>query len=353
MEDPTIDGAAVEKVEEGRVAVPQVDPFLVEALQNPRHRLTVLRMELDIQRFIQNPEQNQFEFPHFPTSYLRCAAHRVAQYYGLQTLSLDNGLDGSGSRILVIRTPDSRFLPVRLSDIPTKQAETEKIGQVKIAIKTRPNKESPGDGTELGSKRSPPRTVEERKEEYDKARARIFSCSSSPDVERPCMIAADDRNIYEIPDGQENCRTLVDESEKTSPKDGASRVAIFRDKEKDRYDPDYDRSYDRYTRSLSFGPTFSMGAPNIVQPPLMQYEASFPQLAQLPGVQSSVSYGQPNPVISPLPAFGCNQTSRDAVYMQWPSTAMFYAHSYEHFRHAVVQAPFYQQPLSFDNSQNR
>ena len=42
MEVPEIDAAAVEKVEEARVAHPQVDPFLVEALQNSRHRLTGL-----------------------------------------------------------------------------------------------------------------------------------------------------------------------------------------------------------------------------------------------------------------------------------------------------------------------
>ncbi|KAK8594103.1 hypothetical protein V6N13_125913 [Hibiscus sabdariffa] len=52
-----------------------VDPFLVEALQNPRHRLTILRMELDIQKFLQHSDQQQFEFQHFPTSYLRLAAH--------------------------------------------------------------------------------------------------------------------------------------------------------------------------------------------------------------------------------------------------------------------------------------
>ncbi|KAH7654868.1 mRNA-binding protein Encore protein [Dioscorea alata] len=345
MEVPEIHGAVVEKVEEGRVAHPQVDPFLVEALQNPRHRLTVLRMELDIQRFMQNPEQHQFEFQHFPTSYLRCAAHRVAQYYGLQTLLLDNGLDGSGNRILAMKTPESRFPSVHLSDIPTKQAETENIGQVKIAIKARPNKASSGDGVDLEAKKSQVRTVEERKEEYDKARARIFSRSSSPEVEGSCMVAAEDGNIYESADEQENCRTWADEGEKASPKDGASRVAIFRDKEKDRNDPDYDRSYDRYARSLSFSPTFGVGAGNVFQSPLMPYEAGFPQV---PGVQSSMSFSQANPVMGPFCAFGCNQTSRDAVYMQWPSTAMFYAHSYEHFRHAMFPAPFYQQPLSFD-----
>ncbi|EFH38702.1 predicted protein, partial [Arabidopsis lyrata subsp. lyrata] len=56
------------------------DPVLVEALQNPRHRLTISRMELDRQKFFQNLEQLQFEFPPFPTSYMRVPAHQVAQH---------------------------------------------------------------------------------------------------------------------------------------------------------------------------------------------------------------------------------------------------------------------------------
>ncbi|KAL4393294.1 hypothetical protein AHAS_Ahas02G0037600 [Arachis hypogaea] len=49
---------------------------------------------------------------------------------------------------------------------------------------------------------------------------------------------------------------------------------------------------------------------------------------------------------------GLNQTARDVAYVQWPSAAMMNAHSYDQFRHAVFQASFGQQPLSFDYSQN-
>ncbi|XP_039127341.1 uncharacterized protein LOC120263488 [Dioscorea cayenensis subsp. rotundata] len=353
MECPARDSVAGERKEEACGATVagayQIDPFLIEALQNPRHRLTVLRMELDIQRFMQNPGQNQFEFQHFPTSYLRCAAHRVAQYYGLQTMSLDNVSDGLVSRILAIKTQESRFPPVYLSEIPVKQSEIDSIGQVKIAIRTRPNKTSSGDTDELGRRVNPARTMEERMEEYDKARARIFSASSGLEGESLCMIAPDEKSMCENPDEQEYCRTWIEESERACMKDGASRVAIFRDREKDRHDPDYDRSYNRYARNLSYGQNFNLGAPNLVQPPLLQYEAGFPQLAQLPRVQPSVSYPA---IINPFCASGGNKSSGDTVYMQWPSPTMLYAHSYEHFRHAVFQPPSYQQPLSFDHSQN-
>ncbi|KAJ0980859.1 hypothetical protein J5N97_009114 [Dioscorea zingiberensis] len=355
MESPARDGVAEERKDEGcpvaaAAVAPLVDQFLVEALQNPRHRLTVLRMELDIQRFMQNPDQHQFEFQHFPTSYLRCAAHRVAQYYGLQTMSLDNVSDALGSRILAIKTPESRFPAAYLSEIPVKQSGTDNIGQVKIAIRARANKASSGDTDGLGRKISPARTMEERMEEYDKARARIFRGSGSLEAEGLRTIVPDERSMCEGPDEQQYCRTWIEENERTFMKDGGSRVAIFRDREKDRSDPDYNRSYNRYARSLSFGQNFNLAAPNVVQPPVLQYEAGFPQL---PRVQPSVNYRPSNPVMSPFCASsGCNQSSGDTVYMQWPSPAMLYAHSYEHFRQAVFQPVSYQQPLSFEHSQN-
>lgn len=311
-----------------------VDPFLVEALQNPRHRLTILRMELDIQRFIQNSEQLQFEFQHFPTSYLRLAAHRVAQHYGLQTMVLDNFSDGQGTRILVRKVgAESKYPAVCLSDVPAKVAENEKHEHVKMVLKPRPKSSS--DGTnEQGTKSNSIRSVEERKEEYDRARARIFSSPGSPpqsDGKNLCFSGGDE---YE---GFRN--STIDSS-----RDGNTcRVAILRDREKDLTDPDYDRSYERYVRNLPVSQGFNL-LPKF-QPPGVQYD---PHL----GTQASVGYR--NSTMNPYPVVGLNHiSSRDAVYMQWPSHSMMYAHSYDQFRHAVFQAPFCQQPLSFDYSQNR
>ncbi|KAJ6835426.1 cAMP-regulated phosphoprotein 21-like isoform X2 [Iris pallida] len=106
---PAHDSDAVKEGDgEGRRAV-GVDAFLVESLDNPRHRVTVLRMELDIQKFIQNCDQKQFEFQHLPTSYFKCYAHRIAQHDGLQTMALDNIIDGFSSRVVARKTPKSGF----------------------------------------------------------------------------------------------------------------------------------------------------------------------------------------------------------------------------------------------------
>ncbi|XP_027350161.1 R3H domain-containing protein 2 isoform X1 [Abrus precatorius] len=336
-----------------------VDPFLVEALQNPRHRLTILRMELDIQRFLNNADQQHFEFQHFPSSYLRLAAHRVAQHYNMQTMVQDNGLDGQGSKILVRKLPESKYPVVRLSEIPLKQLENDKSEQKKIVIRPRPYKTSLNEANEAGMKGNPVRSVEERKEEYDRARARIFSGSRSSDsCDTYSLVSMDGKNSSTSTDENETSKNPMTDSERcinVSIRDNSStRVAIFRDREKDRSDPDYDRSYGRYARSI---PT---SAVNLVpfnlqkaQHSFAQYDTAFNQLGQMPQTQASLGFGPPSsPIMSPFCTTGLNQASRDGAYLQWPSAAMMYAHSYDQFRHAVFQAPFGQQPLSFDYSQD-
>ncbi|KAK8633013.1 hypothetical protein V6N13_013867 [Hibiscus sabdariffa] len=346
--------AAAVSVNERELAV---DPFLVEALQNPRHRLTILRMELDIQRFLQNSEQQQqFEFQHFPTSYLRLAAHRVAQHYGLVTMVLDNGLEGS--KIVAKIAGEIRWPAVRLSEIPAKTSENDKPEKIKIAIRPRPNNGSVNEANQSGIKRSSVRSVEERKEEYDRARARIFSSPSTPDSDDSSPhVSIDGKNESLIRDELENYRSsMIDQERNTTVWDGTSRVAILRDREKDRTDPDYDRSYQRYVRSIPCNQGVGVAPYNMqkVQLPFVQYDSAFPQLGQIPSTQAPLGYGVPaRPSVSPFCYMGLNQTSRDGPYVQWPSANMMYSHSYDQFMHAVFQAPFvHQPPLSYDYSMN-
>jgi len=344
---PANDGFTSHDGENGTFAL-MVDPFLIEALQNARHRLTILRMELDIQKFMQNSEQQQFEFQHFPTSYLRLAAHRVAQHYGLQTMVQDNFSDGQGAKILVRKLPESRYPAVCLSDIPTKMSENDKLDQIKVVLKPRPSKGLLDGSNELGTKRSSVRTVEERKEEYDRARARIFSSPNSAESEDASLQPPiEGKSLYYSGDENDSSKNSIMDFSREGT---TSRVAILRDREKDRTDPDYDRSYERYVKNLPTGQSFSMVPFGLqkFQPQFVQYESLAPQMVQMPRSQAPVGYG--GPMMNPF--VGLNQTSRDAVYMQLPSHAMMYAHSYDQFRHAVFQAPFCQQPLSFDYSQN-
>ncbi|CAF2266067.1 hypothetical protein YC2023_044471 [Brassica napus] len=320
-----------------------VDPFLVEALQNPRHRLTILRMELDVQRFLQSQEQQQFEFQRFPTSYLRLAAHRVASHYGLATSVQDGGVDGSENIILVTKTAVSKFPTVKLSDIPAaKQLESGKFEHMKVSIKTRPSKGSGFEGGEAEKKRGPLRSVEERKEDYDRARARIFNgltCFSGDESEIQVYERSPSLGKDDSPAPTKNL-TLRE----TGP---TSRVAILRDSEKDRFDPDYDRNYKRYVRSLPVNQNSHPPPFNMMQPPY--YQMGFTGYNHIPNSHASLNFGPPgNAIMSPYGATVVHPG--DAMYMQVP---MMYAHSYEQLRNASLQAQFCQQPLSFEYMQNR
>ncbi|VFQ68854.1 unnamed protein product [Cuscuta campestris] len=329
-----------------------VDPFLVEALQNPRHRLTILRMELDVQKFLQNPNLEQFEFPHLPTSYLRLAAHRVAQHYGLLTM-VDNVVDGQGTRIMVKKKVDTKYPILCLSDVPPKQSDLDKADQIKIVLRQRPSSGSKGHSGDSGTKNSVARTVEERKEEYDKARARIFNSPNSAETEDSLVHGGSDEkdNI----DESEYIRSSVLDCEKnlhTRENRSSSRVAIFRDREKDLTDPDYDRSYDRYVRSIPANPSFNMTPLGVhkFQLPYVQYESAFHLPGQIPTAHASLNYR--NPTLNPYFAVGLNEMTNDAANLQWHTQSMMYAHSYEQLRHTGFQVPFCQQPLSFDYFQH-
>lgn len=239
---------------------------------------SVLRMEQDVEKFIRDPTQQQLEFQQLPTSYLRLAAHRVAQHYSLQSMVLlDNSLpDGSGSRIIVRKTSECRLPLIRLADIPV-NLPSEDGGAVKVAIKQRPQKKSQilSNSNSNSSKANSSKSVEERKEEYNRARARIFNSNSfsggdarKPEAEPklqdgplgvgPMGVSKmEEKPISGVPD-MNSGRGLIDSSSSSSrsarnrtEKEPVgrykpnNRVAIFRDREVDRKDPDYDRSYDR------------------------------------------------------------------------------------------------------------
>ncbi|GFP95830.1 r3h domain-containing protein 2 [Phtheirospermum japonicum] len=312
-----------------------VDQFLREAIQNPRERLSVLRMEQDVQKFIRDPTKEQMEFQQLPTSYLRLAAHRVAQHYSLQSMVLlDNNLpDGSGSIIIVRKTSNIRLPLVRLADIPV-NLPTEESSAIKVAIKQRPQKgsQSNSNSNEHSVKSSSSKSVEERKEEYNRARARIFSSNSSsgsssgkPESDPRTQdsfqhgslgVAKVDERIF--PGGGSDAvigRSLSDSSTSSirlprsrTEKDPIARpktnnrVAIFRDREVDRKDPDYNRGYDRYMQRFDPGFGFS-GGPYAIQPmyaPALNYNTEFPQLgsSHRPPITSD---RQPRPLPQHLP----------------------------------------------------
>lgn len=314
-------------------AINQVDQFLREAIQNPRERLSILRMEQDVENFIRDPTQQQLEFKQLPTSYLRLAAHRVAQHYSLQSMVLlDNSLpDGSGSRIIVRKTSECKLPVIRLADIPVKLS-SEDNAVMKVAIKQRPQKPTQilSNANSNSVKNNNSKSVEERKEEYNRARARIFSSSSNGGTVggRPeCESRQQDNSLHTslaIPHVEDksasvsdvtSSRGLVESSTNTSRgrsrpekepvgryRQSNNRVAIFRDREIDRKDPDYDRNYDRYMQR--FDPGFGFNGGSYAMQPMytavVNYNTEFPQLGSTHGPQLSTEH-QPRPLPQHIP----------------------------------------------------
>ncbi|KAL6518293.1 hypothetical protein OROMI_033994 [Orobanche minor] len=387
-----------------------VDQFLREAIQNPRERLSVLRMEQDVEKFIRDPTREQMEFQQLPTSYLRLAAHRVAQHYSLQSMVLlDNNLpDGSGSRIIVRKTSVIRLPLVRLADIPV-NLPTEERGAMRVAIKQRQKgSQSYSNSNAESVKSNSQKSVEERKEEYNRARARIFNSNSSsgssigkpesnPRIQDSIQdgslpMAKTEERIF--PGGGSNVvigRGLADSSTSSSrlPRSRTekepiarprtnSRVAIIRDRDVDRNDPDYNRSYDRYMQR--FDPGFGFGGgPYTIQPmyaPTLNYNTEFPQLGSshrpsissehqprllpqhLPGpwVASShpagIGYGPTEAILSPYSSGHVNAHSNSSLYFhstQYPCqrAGLPYIHSIEQIHQPFAQSHQQQPDASF------
>ncbi|KAL8162072.1 hypothetical protein V2J09_013561 [Rumex salicifolius] len=377
-------------------AINQVDQFLRDALQNPRERLSILRMEQDVENFIRDPTAQQMEFQQLPTSYQRLAAHRVAQHYFLQSMVLlDNNLPEGASRIIVRKTSDEcRYPRIRLADIPVNLPK-EDSGVVKLAIKQRPQKHlnaASGFGSGSG-KANQSKSVEERKEEYDRARARIFNSSAHtnipsakpkneprrsdsfnhapvgvPKVEKHSVSGGCDlstgRSLTVTSSGSSRSARSRIEKEPVGRQKSINKVAIIRDREVDSKDPDYDRSYDRYMQRFDPGFGFNTG-PYPIQPmyaPAVNYNTEFPQLApahqQAEHHQSHPSAQHlPSPWLSPsnpmgyghpeaMMAYNPNHISarpNSAIYIQssqFPGQhpGMPFIHSHEHMHQPFSQA---------------
>ncbi|XP_058770086.1 uncharacterized protein LOC131643783 [Vicia villosa] len=312
----------------------QVDQFLLDAVQNPRERLSILRMEQDVVKFIHDPNQQQLEFQKLPTSYLRLAAHRVAQHYSLQSMVLvDDSLpDGSGSIIIVHKSFGYKPPLVRLADIPVKLA-SEDTALKQVAIKQRPQKQSLAlsdtDSNSVKNRNS--KSVEERTEEYSRARARIFSSSDNGSTmdgkpEPGCESRKQDNSLLgsldfsqvedkpaSVPDVSSS-RVLIEssttnikarnreEKESVGRPMQNSRVAIYRDREVDRKDPDYDRSYERYVQR--FDPGFGFNGGSYTMQPMYtavsNYRTDFPHLGSTHELQLFTEH-HPQPLFQHIP----------------------------------------------------
>ncbi|KAM4024833.1 R3H domain-containing protein 1 isoform 5-T7 [Anomaloglossus baeobatrachus] len=177
--------------------------FLVNTLKsNPRDRMMLLKLEQDILDFISTNEIQRKKFPPM-TSYHRMLLHRVAAYFGL-----DHNVDQSGKSVIVNKTSNTRIPDQKFEE----HIKDEKsMDFQKRYILKRDNSSLDKDDNQMRMRLKDDRrskSIEEREEEYQRARERIFAQESlcSPEnfltdkriQEDECSLTQQRRQIFRI-----------------------------------------------------------------------------------------------------------------------------------------------------------
>ncbi|XP_036427104.1 R3H domain-containing protein 1-like isoform X7 [Colossoma macropomum] len=190
--------------------------FLVNTLKNnPRDRMMLLKLEQDILDFISNNESQRRKFPPM-TSYHRMLLHRVAAYFGL-----DHNVDQTGKCVIINKTSNTRIPDQKFSE-HIKDDKTDDF-QKRYILK-RDNSSIDKDDNMMRMRLKEDRrskSIEEREEEYQRARERIFAdgLDTFPLDKRiqeddACNSTQQRRQIFRLKDGRSgNSRQSSSENE--------------------------------------------------------------------------------------------------------------------------------------------
>ncbi|XP_045062534.1 R3H domain-containing protein 1-like isoform X3 [Coregonus clupeaformis] len=194
-----------------------IHEFLVNTLKNnPRDRMMLLKLEQDILDFISNNESQKRKFPPM-TSYHRMLLHRVAAYFGL-----DHNVDQTGKSVIINKTSNTRIPDQKFSE-HIKDDKTDDF-QKRYILK-RDNSGSDKDDNMMRMRLKDDRrskSIEEREEEYQRARERIFAQDGPDGFALEKRIQEDDacnntqqrRQIFRLKDGRSaNSRQSSSENE--------------------------------------------------------------------------------------------------------------------------------------------
>ncbi|KAF6737782.1 cAMP-regulated phosphoprotein 21 [Oryzias melastigma] len=138
--------------------------FIVDSLNsNPRDRLMLLKLEQDMMDFIGSNSPFKKFAPMSP--YHRMLVHRVAAYFGME-----HNVDHTGKSVIINTTSRTRIPEQHFLDMVHK-GKSEEIQQWKTILK----RDNSFDEQSRSHLLRPSRSMEEREEEYQKARERIFN----------------------------------------------------------------------------------------------------------------------------------------------------------------------------------
>ncbi|XP_010889389.2 R3H domain-containing protein 1 isoform X3 [Esox lucius] len=178
--------------------------FLVNTLKNnPRDRMMLLKLEQDILDFISNNESQKRKFPPM-TSYHRMLLHRVAAYFGM-----DHNVDPTGKSVIINKTSNTRIPDQKFSE-HIKDDKTDDF-QKRYILKRDNSSFDREDGMirmRLKDDRRS-KSIEEREEEYQRARDRIFAQDGEHyhldrrvQDEEACISTQQRRQIFRLRDGR-------------------------------------------------------------------------------------------------------------------------------------------------------
>ncbi|XP_053201150.1 cAMP-regulated phosphoprotein 21-like [Panonychus citri] len=168
--------------------------FLTDTLQNnPKDRVHLLKIEKQLTDLVKDPKRSQHKFGPM-SSYHRMLVHRVAAFFGM-----DHNVTNVDNSVIVSKTRTTRLPEFKFSEQIKNTSKPESNEPVRSIIKRDSssldklsekgylNDKSPdrrGNTLHLvESRRS--KSLEEREEEYEKARARIFNQESTSSTETP------------------------------------------------------------------------------------------------------------------------------------------------------------------------
>uniref|UniRef100_A0A8C4W8W9 cAMP regulated phosphoprotein 21 n=1 Tax=Gopherus evgoodei TaxID=1825980 RepID=A0A8C4W8W9_9SAUR len=146
--------------------------FLVNTLKNnPRDRMILLKMEQEIIDFISDNNNHYKKFPQM-SSYQRMLVHRVAAYFGM-----DHNVDQTGKSVIINKTSNTRIPEQRFSEHLKDEKGEE--SQKRFILKRDNSSIDKEDNQQnrihpfRDDRRS--KSIEEREEEYQRVRERIFA----------------------------------------------------------------------------------------------------------------------------------------------------------------------------------
>lgn len=146
--------------------------FIINTInKNSKDRVLMLKLEQEMSSLVRDPKKTHHKFPHM-SSYHRMLVHRVAAYFGL-----DHNVDQSGNCVIVNKTKNTRLPEMKFKDhinIGSLGEEGPSDQPKRLILKRENCSCDSGDRqSDASSRRS--KSIEEREEEYEKARKRIFN----------------------------------------------------------------------------------------------------------------------------------------------------------------------------------